>query len=831
MKIVFTSITAIAFLVSANCVRGAEPLPGGSPVLPVRADHVHGDEAAYECALEAMGEGIPEVAVEKFKRILAGDLPPGQRAAISVKLGEALLVAGRPEEALKVVSDSGTPETDFLKAQALSALGRWSDALPLCQALSTGSASSLTTDASACLAEVLHALQRTEEAVRVLESVQRTSTEVMKLRLADFYIETNRLKEAGELLKKITPDSTAATKAKEYVAARLLLAEGNPEVALPAFEGIVRSPEGVSESVYAGATLGMAEARILVSGPETADNVLEDFIWHYPTSAYLEMVFCRLDQVYALEETPSDSELQNWTQKPPDRRAGLAAFYLAKAQLRDKKEDRALRQFAGFVRDYPSHPLVAEASLCQGNILFENGKLDSALQAFGLAMRKAPNREFLAGVELAAGLVYFRQQQFVLAANLFRSAAGHSEKLWQTAMFNSALAWLNQRNYEKFLEDYKELSKRFPESDLRSDLLLEEGLLQARSGNERATRTLQLFLRDFPNHPRIAEAQLALAEISYVSSDFASAGDYLKAVNEATSDAKPSDRSDYLSIFLTDSAGRESEGKVIQECLKFLKDHPTSVLVPEVQMKLGQIYFRREDFANAQTRFELLARESPGSPLAEGALFLAGQASMRSMNVGGVDRALEIFEEVAKYNGPLKLYARQQQAIAQTLLGKENEAILLYDNILGDKPDMELRCAALCGKGDNLFALAGKDGKLWERAVAVFDELANLPEVALQWRNQALYKKGKCLEKQSQPAEALAVFYDVLQAQGISGQEPEYFWYYKAGFDAAGILEAQQQWKSAIGIYQKMANIEGPRREEARARANRLRLEHFIWED
>ena len=44
------------------------------------------------------------------------------------------------------------------------------------------------------------------------------------------------------------------------------------------------------------------------------------------------------------------------------------------------------------------------------------------------------------------------------------------------------------------------------------------------------------------------------------------------------------------------------------------------------------------------------------------------------------------------------------------------------------------------------------------------------------------------------------------------------------------LSEAREQWKSAIAIYQKMAAIEGPRAEEAKARLTQLRLEHFIWD-
>ena len=124
--------------------------------------------------------------------------------------------------------------------------------------------------------------------------------------------------------------------------------------------------------------------------------------------------------------------------------------------------------------------------------------------------------------------------------------------------------------------------------------------------------------------------------------------------------------------------------------------------------------------------------------------------------------------------------------------------------------------------------LGRKDPKQLEAAIAVYDFLAGLPDVTPTWRNQALYKKGKALEQLARQPEALTAYYDVLEKSGTGGGE--FFWYYKAGFDAAHLFEQQENWKSAIGIYQKMAKLDGPRAAEARARLSQLRLEKFIWD-
>ena len=102
-------------------------------------------------------------------------------------------------------------------------------------------------------------------------------------------------------------------------------------------------------------------------------------------------------------------------------------------------------------------------------------------------------------------------------------------------------------------------------------------------------------------------------------------------------------------------------------------------------------------------------------------------------------------------------------------------------------------------------------------------------DVPAAWRNQALYKKASALELLGRPSEALLAYYDVLGRS--AAEEREYLWYYKAGFEAARMFEANKEWKSAIGVYEKMAALEGPRSVEARSRIKQLRLEHFIpWE-
>lgn len=245
-------------------------------------------------------------------------------------------------------------------------------------------------------------------------------------------------------------------------------------------------------------------------------------------------------------------------------------------------------------------------------------------------------------------------------------------------------------------------------------------------------------------------------------------------------------------------------------------------------MKLGELYFRENDFPNAQTQFELVQEETPDSPMVEAALFLAGESARNSLNPASIDRAISLFEEVYKLDGPLKLQARLEQALALRQAHQEHEAVVLLDDLLAQSPSPDIRCEALDNKGEAEFNLAAQNSELYPQAIQTFEKLIENPAVPIAWRQEGLYQKAKCLEKLGQSDAALAAYYEVLAINSDRGDE---LWFFRAGFDAAQMLEQRRSWASAAAVYQKLASTKGARSEEAQHRLTQLRLEHFLWPD
>jgi tetratricopeptide (TPR) repeat protein len=790
-------------------------------------------------AREANAADIPEVAIEKLRQALAS-LPRGgeARPAALALLAEAQLNTGRAADALDTLAQI-TPGDDArvvgLRALSLVALGRWDDALVQFEALAARDPDELA--ASVGKAECLQSLGRTQEAADALKPValSKTAPATLRLRLASLLVELGNIAEARGLLAS-TPASSADENLRRYIQARIHLHEKKPLAALddlapfiPAADGA--PPVGISQNLRAAATLAEADARLAARGPETAEKVLEAFIRQHPASPEIGTIFRKLDEIYAGDSSTDEGPLARMAAELPPQAAALAQFYLGRAHMRAKRTEAADSALKKFLAHFPEHSLAPYAHAMLAENAQNRRDLAGAETELDAASRTAQSDKLRGELALQTALLNLEQGEYVRASAGFHTAALRSPSLKVSASFDSALAWLLQKNYARFAGELALFTAEFSDPVLAGTLRLEEGLTRAREGDVQARTALKTFLDDFKTHPRRAEAQLALAEIA-LSDDKPAEAQKLQQNVIADDDTTPEMRehADYLGIFLADAQTPRNDEQAIARARDFIAKHPASAVLDEARMKLGEIHFRREDYLNAQEQFETLARERPDGPHAAAALFLAGQCSMKLLNTESLNHALELFGAVAAKHGPLETHARLHQAAVKTKLGAPDDAVKIYDSILTAQPpaELELRLAALTGKADNLVALGKTDAKNFAAAIAAYDQVIATDGASPTWKNQAAYKKAKTLEQQDKRDAALVILYDILKANATSARET--FWFAKAGFDAAALVESRQQWRSAVGIYEKMAAVPGPHAEQARQRIRKLRLEHFLWD-
>jgi outer membrane protein assembly factor BamD (BamD/ComL family) len=788
-------------------------------------------------ASRPLAEGVPEVAVVRLQALLNRSLPDAEWRLVAEKLAEAQVAAKKPEDTVVLLADARVrelPWAKFWRAQAFADLNRWAEALALYEELTTDEASRFRGGATFGAAEMLCALGNREEALRKLNLLLHDKEWAIQaqLRAAELYIELGDAPEAQRLLEQMKPTSVAQRREWRALRGRLELILQRPERAIGIFQTLLKRPERAAHATLMAALLGTIEARLQQKTPEAGDGVLEQFIDLHPADPDLPLLFEKLDELYQTEHRPSRNELEKWVRRPEQPRRTFARWYLARLEIRAGRTERARQLFSDLRRSSIS-PTVAPALLEFAQFEVENRHFDDAIAILDDARLLHPKPTLVARIDFLSAQAHYLAKRFDTATAAFEQIA-HSNSLWtKAALFNASCGWLQLGNHARFLVDYNDLEQLGGDKEARANLRLQEGLMRAANGDKKAEASLQQFIRDFPKNPRVSEAWVALAELAFHASPprLDEARKNLAHAAESAPTVAAAERADYLSIWVEESEGG-NETKVIELAKRFLQQHGLSPFAPEVRMKLAELYYRRQDFANAQTQFEIIAQQNPGDSLAERALFFAGESAMSSMGEHSLDRAIVLFDEVVQKNGALRWSARNEQALIERKLGKTKAAIALYDEVLrSDAPQSEKR-EALCGKGDIFFEMGGSAN--YKQAIEIYDQLVSDKNEPSHWRNQALFKKALCLEKKDDRAGALETFYKILEDSAVAGRpdgERELFWYYKAGFNAARLLEEDSKWESAAAIYERLAAAGGNRSEEAKARLNHLRLEHFLWAD
>ena len=794
--------------------------------------------ADWDAAVRPLDEGIPQVAVMRLRSILKRQLTPADHAIVLAKLGEALLAADEPDEALKVLEDPALqdlPATWLWRAQALAARQRWAEALPLYAKLVAQNPSPFRSTALFGKAEAFRALQRFDEALQTFALLLGDPiwNDRAQLRSIELLLDKRDNAGARRILDKARPAALGDKKEKRYLQGRLEAQLNHHEHAVELYQTILRRPESASRAVLIATLCAMADSHLQLQTPEVGDDPLEDFIEHHPTDPALPTIFEKLDQLYRAERQASSQELSRWANDPAQPRRALAQWYFARAELRAGRRDAASRAYAKLREQGAKFSALAPGLFEFAQLEMDERHFDEALAILNEALALHPEAAWSERINLLAARVQYLARHFDKAAQSFEQVANNSPRLRRDSLFNASLAWLQQDDKERFLADAKEVTSGGTNDQTRADLLLEEGLTQAAHGDNKAAQTLADFVRQFPAHSRAAEAWVALAELAFHAAPprFDEARKNLERARQSTPNAAAAERADYLAIWLEDAVADSDPAKVISAADNFLRKYPGSPFVADVRMKLAETYYRRQDFANAQTHFQILAQENPRGPFTERALFFAAKSASQSMAAQSLDRALVLLDEVVKKNGELKWAARNEQAAIERKLGKNQDAATLYDEVLQGNAKPEEKREALCGKGDILYESSEADRENYRRAIEVYDQLAAQKDAPIHWRNQALFKKGICLEKLGDRENALATFYKIIEEENRPDRpQREFFWYYKAGFNAARLLEDDSKWQPAAVVYQKLASVGGTRSDEAKSRLSRLRLEHFLWE-
>ncbi|MBW0001758.1 MAG: tetratricopeptide repeat protein [Verrucomicrobia bacterium] len=790
-------------------------------------------------AERAAREGVIEVSIIKLEQYLQGSPDPASSRRARMLLAEDFLNVRKGTEALRVLAgpDLPVPEADFLRARAALRLQRWDTAeKTYTRLLQTAPEPALQERARLGLAAARYGAKDLDGALKVLDSLLQAPAPLNEravLLAAQICLEQARFSDAQAWLDRLGNPGPREAILRRCLQGELFLKQGHTSQARQAFEDVVNATTGKTGRALVIAQTGLSQIDLAAQDFEDAETRIEKVIADQPRTPLLPQLFRTLFNIYTLESSASGSDLAGWSAEDPavagPERPAYALFYLGKLAQNQGAAERAHDLFKQTAQRFADQAAASLAMMELAQDDLSAGRTDEAIRRLaGTEPQKLGNEERTAWCALLAEAYAHKgsfDQAHAAYGRALETAGGPTRA---RVLYNMALCALRLRKDQLFADDRKALLEADPESAWSGELEFQKGRLEAAAGDRRAaTQTLRQFLAHYPNHARVSEAHLLLAECTYQAKpvNFTRVADELS--KDVPADPKLTEQKERLAFFAAADDPDASLTDAPRLAEAFFAHYPTSPARAEIHLKLGEVYFQANDYANARTQFELVPDEQPESPLVEAALFLAGEAARRSLNPSSVDEAIALFEEVYKLGGTLRFQARLEQAYAKRQVHQESEAITLLDDLLALKPPADIRLQALEAKGQAQFALGAQDPASYPQAKETFAALAN-PENPVDWRQRGLYQAGKCFEKLGRPDDALAAYYDTLDLVGTTGDQ---VWFFRAGFDAAQILEQRHAWSSAGAVYEKLANTRSGRAAEARERLTKLRLEHFLWPD
>lgn len=627
-----------------------------------------------------------------------------------------------------------------------------------------------------------------------------TTTQQSLLQLAKVSLEEGSPDEARIYLEKLTntPGLKEELEADVYpVLIRLLEKEG---LHLQAAE-YVQAFEGIVEDSSSQLVLQSLRAQNLILGGEAdrANRLLQELIalrGDQPEIAKVQLLLARtfLDQAMLNEAEAAYQTYLSVFSDPLgllEAETGLATTYealgeFAKAEVLYEK----IRNEAPAGSDLKSLILIK-----LGDAAFAQGKMDLARTRYQEFLSVYPDHGGVPQVMLQLSVALAESGSLPESMDVLTQIR---LRFPQTPPAEKALlqrAILLQRGYrpERALGAYDHYLELYPDGSYVADAMTDKGITAYRLGLfDLALRQFKEVSTLFPDHSRVEQAQSLIGWTHYLMGDDESAR----------------------------SAGRD-----------FLKKYTQSSYAPDVRFWLAEVAYNHGEFPQAATEFQKLAQSATQPLLRAKSHYLAGRSLLADKKLEAALKEFSLSRE-AKVDATFATDALFYMGDSLTELGKFDEAILVFDQLIREYPDSYLRYPARGRMGDCQYTLGEKDPSRYLEALNSYKLVEESKDTGLmELRLQAMYKVGRTLnaldrkkEGQRQMIKMIQIYMD---NRNEIGEEAD-TWFLRAVADAAQSYEQAGEYREAMKIYELLRNSGLPQAAEGARRYEDLRREHRI---
>lgn len=837
---------------------------------------------SYQYGLTALSDFLPDQAAKRFEAArTTPELSPAAQLEISMRIAECNVRAGKGSLALSLLKNTELlkhPHAPYWYAQALAASGQFEEATKAFSKIPE--TDPFYGEALLSNARLHQSLGNQEKAVAILEvAIKHPSPETAQaaaLLLAETMLETNQLDKAQEYLANI-PDSAkpGTIVTQNYLLGRLHLANDKLDLALSIFDELLSPPEYITQRIYHGSALAKADTLASGGNIQEALSFLASFIDQHPDSPMLVYMLERI--AHWMPDNPSARDpimlkLQEWSltqeadtelttsfipgttilQQPtapdsvrtlepstnltpqyPDL-AASALFHLAlitSTQDSPGSSSRALILLAYLRAQYPTHILSQRSLLETAKIQLDEGLDDRSINTLEILQANVISPKLKQNAAFIQGQLEANRGQWDAAREAFTKA---SESLNQetalAALINAGSAALREGNLAAFDERYSKIT----DVELRTQLSLEKALWLHSNSHPEARTILAQFLSEHHKHPRHTEVRLALAAACIESQPI----DTIRAETELHQ-AKPELTTDsqfyeFARIKIQLAELENLWADVINIAKEFLEQYPDHEDNFNMTLRMGEAMMRNGELNKARQVLGKLVLEQPQHPFTVYAIFFQAMAARGENTPQSLLEAVEIFQQVIDSKSPLASEAAVQQARILIDMDQLQRAESSLKTHYATAPSSLVKKDLGILLADTYRRQLGQDPKLVDKAIEIYKQLIELPDLNQSSSNQLHSFLGETYESIERLDLALDVYLNVINSENLtdpSAPSQEWHWYYECAFDALTILQDAERWRSAVAIAKRIAASNGPRKEEALAIARELSVKHMIWAD
>lgn len=827
-------LSSAIFLLTLASLPAQTPKP--APTIPLT------QRAEYRQAIEALADKLPEVAILRLDKLLAsGTLKGPAIPAVKLLLAEACVRADRSAEALTALNDSGrSDEVTYWRGAALAQQERYTEAEKTLAALPEGAP--FATEAAFTRASILTALGQPSGALALLKTLvnskDATTAARARLRSAELLITAQR--PPAEIIPLI-PAPAEAAKSRfapgwRYLRARLSLLSGDAREAADQFAAMAEGGKGITPSLRQAASLGRARALTALDQKSEARGAVQKFIGLTPPPS-ASLLLSAFDLFERLNTPPTEEAanfIKEWSKSEDGNLRLLAKLAGIGAMDAGGKSDEALAACKALAKDEAASPLLSWVMLRQARLSLTTGDKAAAAEVTAALDKVSASPAVRAWAAEIKGRAAFEDAKFKVAAREFLIAAQDSTTAEAriAAAYNAAVAELQSGLVDPTVPTavlegiYTESGHR-----ARAEYYLERALYLADAGLPGAEEGLQAYVDAPPEgNSRKFEALVALADLALRSPqpNQGLVTARVEAAAKAATDPAGQEAVAWLRVLAAEEGPSEAYTK---EAEAFLAAWPETARRIPLRMRMGELNFRRQNFAAARAQFELAAKEAPVTDrdVVEVALFWAGKSALLTLGPASGDDAIALWERVYNEGSKFRLEARLQVAQLKQRRNDFAGALQLINEILSSQPDAGIRRQALCTRGEILTSQNASPEAI-TGGLAAFDEVSSDAQMAASWRQEALVRKGVCLEQLKRPEEALAAYHLVL-TEPPSADNADDYWFHRAGEKALRMMESRGKFEEAIIIAEKMAKAPGARGVAAAELVNTMVLKYGIWRE